>query len=96
MINEPPPREEMKILCLAIRKHNYVKAVKGSIFSPSLFLWLSLLLRKNWCIAKRAEADFPVRKTCDQRPLKVYLPGVYGRKWGLMVFSALIAIRALQ
>lgn len=95
MINEPPSREERKILCPTIRKHNYVKAVKGSIFSPSLFQ-VSLLLRKSWCIGKRAEAAFHVRKTCNQCPVNVCLPGVYGRKWGLMAFSALIAILSLQ
>lgn len=96
MINEQPPKEERKILCLTIRKENYIKAVKGSIFSFSLFHGLSFLLKKSWCIEKRAEAAFCVRKTCNQSPVNIYLPGVCGRKWGLMVFSALIAVPSLQ
>lgn len=96
MINETPSREEMKILCLTIRKHHYVKVVKGSIFSPFFFHGLSLLLKKSWSIGKRVESAFHVRKACNQCPVNVYLPGVYGREWGLMVFNALIAILALQ
>lgn len=96
MINELPPREEMEMLCLTIRQHNCVKAVKGSVFSLSLFHWLALLLKKSWYVGKRAEADFHTRKTYDQCTIKVSLPGAYGRKWSLMVFSALFPIRSLQ
>lgn len=52
-----PPKEETEILCLTIRQHNCVNTVKGSVFSSSSFHWLSLLVKKRWCIEERAEAD---------------------------------------
>lgn len=79
MINELPSREEMEILCLTIRQHNYVKAVKGSVFSPSSFHDLALLLEKSWCIGKSAETDFLVKKTYDQYTVKISLSGAFRR-----------------